>query len=74
MASGMALCNKNKKHKTALCKKQWIFEDRYALSHTAKKFLVSLWLYKENKLRIEKKKYLLYIFPPERHTLTISLF
>jgi hypothetical protein len=37
--------------------------------------LISLWLYKENnKLRDWEKMYLLYIFPPELHTLMTSLF
>jgi hypothetical protein len=37
--------------------------------------LISLWLYKENnKLRDWEKMYLLYIFPPELHTLLTSLF
>jgi hypothetical protein len=36
--------------------------------------LISLWLYKENKLRDWKKNYLLYIFPPQLHTLMTSLF
>jgi hypothetical protein len=38
--------------------------------------LISLWLYKEKKLRDWKKMYLLYIFPPppELHTFMTSLF
>jgi hypothetical protein len=35
--------------------------------------LISLWLYKENK-SYGVKMYLLYIFPPELHTLMTSLF
>jgi hypothetical protein len=37
--------------------------------------LISLWLYKEkNKLQNENKIYLLYISPPELHTLMATLF
>jgi hypothetical protein len=45
----------------------------FALYHKGE--LISLWLYKENKkLRDWRKVYLLYIFPPELHTLVTSLF
>jgi hypothetical protein len=36
--------------------------------------LINIWLYREHKLRGRKKIYLLYIFPPELHTLMTSLF
>jgi hypothetical protein len=43
-------------------------------SHNTKGGLVSLWLYKENNKLRDLKMYLLYIFPPELHTLMASLF
>jgi hypothetical protein len=36
--------------------------------------LISLWLYEENNKLRDLKMYLLYIFPPELHTLMASLF
>jgi hypothetical protein len=45
---------------------------RPTVSNMYTRGLISLWIYKENN-GIEKK-YLLYIFPPELHTLMTSLF
>jgi hypothetical protein len=36
--------------------------------------LISLWLYKESNNLRDRKMHLLYIFPPELHTLMTSLF
>jgi hypothetical protein len=43
-------------------------------THCILRRLISVWLYKENYKLWVGKMYLLYIFPPELHTLMTSLF